>query len=169
VVTLLNWFVEFFRAIPEVLEALYYHGDPSGAGQGWWGFVILAIWGIFLTAIPLFLALRFAGKREWLTVTMASLAGLSIFWWVFGIIPSAWVYFVDGNAAVLADRVIPTSFAPFGIPIATNLYHVIRDTVVVVWHLIIGVGLVIAALAIQKRYPRTLASGEERRDPGGYR
>jgi hypothetical protein len=169
-VTLLNWIVDFFRAMPEVFRALYFHGDPTGAGQGWWGFVILFIWAVFFTAIPLAIAKRFHGEREWMTATMASVAVLSISWWVFGIIPSATVYFFDGNAAVLADRVIPTSFAPFGIPIATDLYHVIRDSVVMGSQMFALVGLAVAAFAVQKRYPRTLEADEPRRESsGGYR
>jgi hypothetical protein len=164
-----NWITEFFRAIPEALRALYFHGDPAGAGQGWWGFVILAIWGIFFIAIPIALAKRFAGEREWLTATMGSIAGLAILWWIFGIIPSAWVYYADANQAILGDRIIPTEFTPFGIPVATNFYEVIRDTIVVVWHLVALAAVVWAALAVQKRFPRTLAPGEDKRDPGGYR
>ncbi|MGH3441629.1 MAG: hypothetical protein ACRDUY_06215 [Nitriliruptorales bacterium] len=170
----LSWFADFFRAIPEALRALYYFGDPSTRGDGWWGFVILAIWGVFLIALPLAIALRSARRgHEWVAATMGSIGGLGVLWWVFGILPSAFIYYVAGAKQVLADRVIPTSLTVsvggVFLPIATNLYDVIRDTVVVVWHLVALVGTVVAALQIQKRFPRNLGPGEERREAGGYK
>lgn len=164
----LSWIVDFFRALPEAGLALWEFGDPQGAGQGWWGIIILLIWGVFLIGIPLAVAKRTYGEREWVSVTMGSVAGLAALWWIFGVIPSAWVYFVDGNAPILADDIIPTSFAPWGIPIAENLYQVIRDLVVVIWHGIAFVAVFWAAFEFQKRYPRTLATGEEKRASGGY-
>ncbi len=168
----LSWFGEFFRALPDALRALYDFGDPSGVGQGWWGVVIALIWGIGLTALPLLIARRTYGKHEWVSATMGVIAALAIAWWVYGILPSAWIYFVDSNKEVLQDRIIPTSFAPtigsMRLDIATNLYQVIRDLVVVIEHLIALAATVWAAIAIQKRFPRTLASGEERPESGGY-
>lgn len=168
----LSWFGEFFRALPEALRALYDFGDPSGVGQGWWGVVIALIWGIGLTAVPLAIAHLTYGKREWVSATMGVIGGLSIFWWVYGILPSAWMYFVDSSQEILSDRVIPTSltFTIGGVhfPVATNLYDVIRDLVVVVQHLIALVATFWAAIALQKRFPRTLAPGEGPRESGGY-
>ncbi len=168
----LSWFGEFFRALPDALRALYDFGDPSGIGQGWWGVVIALIWGIGLTALPLLIARRTYGKHEWVSATMGVIAALSVAWWVYGILPSAWIYFVDSNKEVLQDRIIPTSFAPnmgsMELDIATNLYQVIRDLVVVIEHLIALAATIWAAIAIQKRFPRTLASGEERPESGGY-
>jgi hypothetical protein len=166
----LSWFGDFFRALPDAGRALWEFGDPQGAGQGIWGIIILLIWGLLLIGVPLAIAKRAHGReREWLTVSMACVAGTAALWWIFGVIPSAWVYYVDANSAILADDVIPTSFAPWGIPIATNLYQVIRDSVVVVWHLVAFGAIFWFALAFQKRYPRTLAAGEDKRVSGGYR
>lgn len=165
---MLSWIVDFFRALPEAGLALWEFGDPQGAGQGWWGVIIFLIWGVFLIAIPLGIAKRTYGEREWVCVTMGSVGALGVLWWVFGIIPSAWVYFVDANAAILADDIIPTSFTPAGIPIAENLYQVIRDLVVVVWHLVALGAVFWFIIDFQKRFPRTMAPGEEKRASGGY-
>ena len=165
----LSWFAEFFGAIPDALRALWEFGDPQGAGQGWWGIIILLIWAVLFTAIPLLIARRTHEQgRSWITVTMACVAGFSALWWVFGVFPSAWIFYVDAHQDILADAIIPTSFAPGGIPIATDLYNVIRDSVVVVWHLVFLGVTIWAAFKIQERYPRTLASGEERPASGGY-
>jgi hypothetical protein len=168
----LSWFADFFRALPDAFRALYQFGDPSNVGQGWWGIVIALIWAVPLTAVPLLIAKRTYGRREWVSATMGTVGGLAILWWIFGILPSAWIYFVDSNKEILSDRIIPTSFAPtvFGttFPVATNLYDVIRDLVVVVEHLIAFGAVFWAASAIQRRYPRTLAPGEDRPEPGGY-
>lgn len=170
----MSWFADFFGAIPEALRALYFFGDPSTRGQGWWGFLILGIWAVFLIALPLAVAVRSARRgHEWVAATMGAVGGLGVLWWVFGILPSAFIYYVDSSKEVLADRMIPTSFAPtiggVTFPIATNLYDVIRDLVVVVWHLVALGAVVVAALQVQKRFPKNLAAGEERREAGGYK
>lgn len=167
-----SWFGDFFRALPDALRALYQFGDPNNLGQGWWGFLILAIWGIGLVAIPLALAKRWYGRHEWASAAMGMLAATAIFWWVYGVIPSAWIYYVDSNKELLKDVIIPTSFTPtvFGtkLDIASNLYQVIRDLVVVIEHLVAFALTFWLAIRIQKRYPRTLAPGEEKPAPGGY-
>lgn len=171
----MSWFADFFGALPDALRALYEFGDPGGLGRGWWGFVILAIWGIGLTAVPLYLARRWYGQHEWASATMGVLGGFSILWWVYGVLPSAWVLYVDSNKELLEGAIIPASMTlpnPFGegrLDIATNLYAVIRDTVVVLEHGVAFVATFWAAQKIQEKYPRTLAPGEEKSGAGGYR
>ncbi len=167
--------IEFF---PDALKGLYQFGDPSGIGNGWWGFIILFIWGVFLTAIPLYLAKLWHGKREWASATMGVIAGLSLMWWAYGILPSAWIYFMDSNKEVLSGNIIPNSAGiTFGtgddayrIDIASNLFDVIRDLVVVIQHLVAFVLTFWLALRIQKELPaKTLAPGEVKPDSGGYK
>lgn len=176
----MSWFGEFFRTLPDAARAFWQFGDPATAGNGWWGIVILLIWGIGLTAVPLYIAKITYRKREWISATMGVVAGLSIFWWVYGILPSAWIYFLDSSQELLAGPIIPDSLvipaawlpgAPEGytIDVATNLYQVIRDTVVVLEHLVAFVLTFWAALRIQKQFPKTLAPGETRPEAGGYK
>ncbi|HEX2028291.1 MAG TPA: hypothetical protein VHF25_09870 [Nitriliruptorales bacterium] len=168
-----SWFGEFFGALPDAFRALYQFGDPSNVGQGWWGIVIALIWGVLIIAVPLSIARVTYQRREWVSATMGVVGGLGVLWWVFGILPSAWIYFVDSNKEILEDRIIPTSFTftlgGVNFPVATNLYDVIRDVVVVVEHLIAFGILFWAAIAIQKRLPKTMVPGEQSREPGGYR
>lgn len=169
-----SWFGEFFSTLDEALVALWEFGDPSGLGRGWWGLLILAIWGIFLIGLPLLIARRTYGEHEWVSATMGVLGGLSILWWVFGILPSAWIYYVDSAAETLGGPIIPESLGitfsnGYRLDIASNFYEVFRDLVVVVQHLIALVGVFYAALKLQERFPRTLAEGETKPDAGGYR
>ena len=177
----LSWFGEFFSTIPDALVALYEFGDPSGVGDGWWGFVILAIWGIGLIGVPLYFARALHGTHEWVSATLGVVGGLGIFWWVYGILPSAWIYFLDSNQELLAGPIIPDSmvlpmgWAPWApgpeytLDVATNLYQVIRDIVVVLEHLVAFVLTFWAAAKIQKRFPKTLAAGETKPEAGGYK
>lgn len=164
-----SWFGEFFGAVPDALRAAYEFGDPAGLGRGWMAILVTFIWAVPLALVPLTIAKRTYGEREWLSATMGCVGGLAVLWWVFGILPSAFLYYVDANRAILGDAIIPTSFAPWGIPIATNLYQVIRDVAVVTQHAVAFGAFFWLALAMQKRFPRTLAPGEERRESGGYK
>lgn len=180
----LSWFGEFFRTLPEAAQALYAFGDPNSRGQGWWGLVLLLIWGLGLVALPLWVAKRTYKEREWVSATMGVIAGLAVMWWIFGILPSAWIYFADSSRELLEGSIIPASVGITGpvsllgytlvpdgyrIAIADNFYQVVRDLVVVVEHLV-GFGLVFwAMLKIQDEYPRTLAAGESRPSSGGYK
>ncbi len=169
----LSWFGEFFGAMPETFRALYDFGDPQGVGNGWWGFVILAIWGILFFAIPVALAKRWYGTHEWASATMGCVAGFTALWWVYGILPSAWLNFLDSNIELLQGPVIPASLritiGDTTLDIASNLYQVIRDTVVVVEHLVAFVATFWAAAKIQEQYPKTLMPGETKPEAGGYK
>jgi len=169
-----TWLGEFFSAVPDALKALYQFGDPSGRGDGWWGFLILIIWGVFLMAIPLLIAKRTHGEHQWVSATMGCLAGLAIMWWVYGILPSAWIYYLDSSREVLEGRIIPASVGitfPSGyrIDIASDFYLVVRDLVVVIEHLVAFVITFWLALKIQARYPKTLVAGEIKPESGGYK
>lgn len=180
----LSWFGEFFGTLPEALQALWQFGDPNGRGQGWWGLAILLIWGVVFFAVPLLIAKRTYKEHEWVSATMGVVAGLAAFWWIYGILPSAWIYFMDSNQEILEGSIVPASagitgpITVFGmqllgegyrLAIADDLYLVVRDLVVVIEHLA-AFGLTFwAAFKIQDRYPRTLTSGETRPQSGGYK
>ena len=168
----LSWFGDFFRALDEVAVAIYRFGDPNGTGKGYWGVIIMALWGIFLIGLPFAVARRFYGQREWVSATAGVVGATSVMWWLHGVLPSAWIYFVDSNKEILQDRVIPSSMGLtlFGrrLDIASNLYGVIRESVVVVMMLVGIAATIWGAIIIQKKFPRGLAPGEERPEAGGY-
>lgn len=179
-----EWFGEFFSALPAAGEALWEFGDPSNLGRGWWGILIVLIWGVFLIGLPLLVAKRTAGEHEWVSASMGAMAGLSGLWWIFGILPSAWIYYLDSTQEILEGTVIPASIGytlkssflwfpegyRFGVDTFTNnFYLVVRDTVVVL-ETVLGFVIVFRiARWVQENYPRGLGEGEVKPDAGGYR
>jgi hypothetical protein len=173
-VTVVEWFGEFFATLPEALQALWLFGDPEGRGRGWFGVFLLVLWAVPLTALPLYIAKITYGKREWVSATMGVMGATSILWWVFGVIPSAWMFFTSSEVDILEHAIIPSSAtitlqSGYVIEVATDLYNVIVDSVSAL--MMVG-GIVVgcwAALRIQKQYPKKLAEGEVKPEAGGYR
>jgi len=149
---------EFFSAIPDVFRALWtFIGGFRGVG--------VAIGSAVLTAAFAFAALRLRDRSGWLSSTFGLMAGTIVMFWLFGIIPSAWIYFSDGQRDLLGGRVIPNALPGMG-----NFYTLFRDLVVVGETGIAIMAVIAACFWIQKRYPRALAEGEEARpQSGGYK
>jgi hypothetical protein len=159
----MSWIGEFFAALPDVMVALWEFGG------GFTG-VILMGGSIVLIALFCLLALRLRERQGWLAALFGVMAALLSSWWLLGIIPSAWVYFVDSQSEMLADQIIPSQIIVGGLEVATNFYNVFRDTIVLVEGGIVVVGYFVLALIIQKRFPGGLAEGEERGPTtGGYK
>jgi hypothetical protein len=169
-----DWFGEFFSTLDDALYALWQFGDPSGVGQGWWGLVILVIWGVGLIGLPLFIARQTYEEHEWVSATMGVVAALSVGWWIFGILPSAWIYYLDSASETLKGPIIPESVgitlaSGYRLDLMSNFYDVFRDLVVVLQQIAALALTFWGALRIQKRFPRTLAPGETRPEAGGYK
>jgi len=98
------------------------------------------------------LALLMLGLTAALFVTMA-------------VVPSWWLYFADGTLKWTKNFTIPLGFRKVVLP-----QKAIRDTIVLIWY-----GLVLGAAglgvrAYNRRNPKVLPSGEEKREAtGGYR
>lgn len=154
----MSWVREFFATIPKVFSALWQFAD------GWMGLAIML--GYLIAALLfVYLAVTLRARRGWLSSVFGVMAITIAFFWGFGIIPSAWVYFADGQRALLEGTVIPAA-----LPGAENFYQVFRDTVVVGLTALAIVGFAVAAGAIQRRYPGVLAEGEEAAPKtGGYK
>jgi hypothetical protein len=149
---------EFFATLPEAGAALWEFME------GFYGIAVI-IGSIALTALFLYLAKAWRDNHSWLSA-ISGITGASIaFWWAFGILPSAFTYFMDGER----DRFEGT-LLPEGLPLMDNFYQVFRDSVVIGMQTVFVVLFAVAMLRIQKRYPRTLAEGEEKSPAtGGYR
>jgi hypothetical protein len=98
------------------------------------------------------------------------MAVLLALWWLIGIIPSAWVYFADSQRDLLAGRIIPEAITAGRLEVAGNFYNVFRDSIVMIeGGIVLGIGVAVM-LAVQKRFPKGLAEGEERGPTtGGYK
>jgi hypothetical protein len=169
-----EWVGEFFRAMPDVFQALYRFGDPQDLGRGWVGGLITLLWLVGLGVVPLYLAKLTYGKHEWVSATMGVMGASSLLWWIHGVFPHGWIQFTESNQDLLAGTVIPGSFGiqitdDYYLDIASNLYAVITEGVV--GALMIG-GIVVTLwglLRMQKDYPKTLAPGETKPEAGGYK
>jgi hypothetical protein len=149
---------EFFVAVPEVFVALWDFAD------GFRGLAV-TLGSAVLAAAFVFFALQLRGRSGWVSSIFGMMGVTIVLWWLFGILPSAWVYFADGHQDILAGRVIPQS-----LPMMDNFYELFRDLVVVVETGVAIMLVIVAALWIQKRYPGSLAEGEESRpQSGGYK
>jgi hypothetical protein len=149
---------EFFRTLPEVGRQLL------GFIDGFFGIAVVGV-SVILAAVLLFLAHRWRDTRSWLSAMLGGLAVTIGMWWAFGIIPSAWIYFVDGQRDLLAGTIIPRA-----LPGMSNFFEVFRDSVVVGETAIAVIALAIIAGQVQRRYPRALADGEDSRpQSGGYK
>jgi hypothetical protein len=153
-----NWVGEFFRALPDVAVAFWEFGD------GFRGLIELLV-SAGLAALFLFAAVRLRPTQGWLSAIFGAMSATIAMWWAFGILPSAWVYFVDGEQELLEGTVIPSA-----LPGMENFYEVFRDSVVIAETAVAVIAFAVVAAAVQKRYPRELAEGEEAAPKsGGYK
>lgn len=160
---------EFFRALPDAVRALWGFGDPTGNGNGFVGLLITG-GSVVLLAAFLGLAYRLRADYGWVSGLFGGMATLLALWWLMGILPSAWVYFVDSQRTLLEGRIIPGAITLGQLDVASNFYQVFRDSVVMLENTVVFIGLVVVGYAIQRRFPRGLGEGEERGPTsGGYK
>jgi hypothetical protein len=159
----LDWIGEFFRTIPLVFSALWDFGDG-------WRSVGVTVGSVVLLALFGFLALRTRDSMGWVSATFGTMAAFVGAFWLFGIIPSAWIFFADSYRPLLEDTIIPGAIVIGDLEVATDFYNVFRDTVVVIETGVAMGAMAFLALWIQKRWPRGLAEGEEKAPAtGGYK
>jgi hypothetical protein len=157
------WWTVGVATMAEALLALW------GFGGGFVGLVLMG-GSTVLVALFCLLAYRLRETQGWTSALFGAMAVLLSLWWLIGIIPSAWVYFVDSEKELLADRIIPSAIVIGRLEIASNFYNVFRDSIVMVEGAIaLGIGVVVM-LVVQRRFPKGTAEGEERGPTtGGYK
>ena len=159
----MDWVGEFFRTLPAVGAALW------DFMRGWVGVAIIMGSGAMMIGFSL-IAMKLRDTYGWLSSIFGMMAATVAAWWAFGIIPSAWIYFADGQRDLMENTVIPGTLGTPRFMISTNFYQVFRDNVVMAETTIAMVAFAVLALQIQKRFPRALAEGEEARpQSGGYK
>ncbi len=153
----------FFGTLDEVAKALWVFM------RGWVGVAIIIGSGAMMVLFA-GAAVKLRDTYGWLSAIFGMMAATVAAWWAFGIIPSAWIYFADGQRDLMEGTVIAKTLGTGRFVVATNFYEVFRDMVVMGETTIAMVVFAIAALQIQKRFPRALAEGEEARpQSGGYK
>ena len=159
----MSWLGEFFGALPDVARALWVFG------RGWAG-VAISAGSVLLVAALLFGAKTLRDTHGWVAAILGMMAATVAAWWAFGILPSAWIYFLDGQRDLMEGVVIPEALGFGGRVVAANFYQVFRDSIVMVETTVAMIAFAVLAVAVQKRYPRALADGEEARpQSGGYK
>lgn len=164
----MEWVGEFFTTLDDVAKELWRFLGESRSSP-WEGLATIigsgALMVLFAGA-----AVKLRDIYGWLSAIFGIMSATIAAWWAFGIIPSAWIYFADGQRDLMENTVVPGTLGPEGYIISDNFYQVFRDLVVVTETQVAMVAFAIIALQIQKRFPRALAEGEEARpQSGGYK
>jgi hypothetical protein len=104
------------------------------------------------------------GER-WVKLTLVMLTIWVVLFVTMAVIPSYWLYFADGTLKWTGKFQLPLGVRTLTLPL-----QAVRDMVVIIWY---TVALAAAGLAIRiynQRNPKTLPSGEEKREAtGGYK
>jgi hypothetical protein len=104
------------------------------------------------------------GER-WIKLTLVTMGIWVALFVTMAVIPSYWLYFADGTLKWTGRFTVPYGLGELDLP-----QQAIRDVIVVVWY---GLALSVFGLGVyryNKRNPRTLPSGEEKREAtGGYK
>jgi hypothetical protein len=102
---------------------------------------------------------------RWVVLTLIMMGIWIALFITMAVIPSYWLYFADGTLKWTGKFELPLGFRTLSLPM-----QAVRDVIVVIWY---GVVLVAAGLAVRaynKRNPKVLPSGEEKREAtGGYK
>ena len=102
---------------------------------------------------------------RWVKLTLVMLAIWVVLFVTMAVIPSYWLYFADGTLKWTGKFQLPLGVRTLTLPL-----QAVRDMVVIIWY---TVALAAAGLAIRiynRRNPKTLPSGEEKREAtGGYK
>ena len=153
-----DYVVRFFTSIPGFFV------DMWEFGEGWYGVAITGVSVVIAVGFGL-AAVRLRDDHGWLSAIFGVLSGAVVFWWVHGVIPSATVYLIDEARDAYEGILLPGP-----LPGMDNAYQVVRDSIVS-GQMVVGiVAFAVAALLLQKRFPRTLGEGEESRaSSGGYK
>jgi hypothetical protein len=104
------------------------------------------------------------GERwVWLTlVTMGIWIALFI---TMAVIPSYWLYFADGTLKWTGKLEVPLGFRTLSLPM-----QAVRDVVAIAWYTVALVAAGVAIRIYNRRNPKVLPSGEEKREvTGGYK
>jgi hypothetical protein len=104
------------------------------------------------------------GER-WVSLALATMGIWVALFVTMAVIPSFFLYFADGTLKWTGTFEVPLGFRTLTLPMAA-----VRDVVVVGWY---GVAIVACGIAIRiynKRKPKVLPTGEEKREAtGGYK
>ena len=104
------------------------------------------------------------GER-WVRLVLLTMAIWVALFVTMAVIPSFWLYFADGTLKWTGKFTVPYGLGKLVLPM-----QAVRDVIVVLWYGVALAGFGLAIRAYNKRHPRTLPAGEEKREAtGGYK
>jgi hypothetical protein len=104
------------------------------------------------------------GER-WIRLTLITMGIWVAMFVTMAVIPSFWLYFADGTLKWTGKFTVPYGLGELELPM-----QAVRDVIVVIWYGVALGAFGLAVLLYNKRNPKTLPSGEEKREAtGGYK
>ena len=104
------------------------------------------------------------GER-WVRLVLITMGIWLLLFVTMAVIPSFWLYFADGTLKWTGKFTVPYGLGELELPM-----QAVRDVIVVLWYGVALTGFGLAVRAYNRRNPRTLPAGEEKREAtGGYK
>ena len=103
--------------------------------------------------------------EHWVKLVLLTMAIWLLLFVTMAVIPSFWLYFADGTLKWTGKFTVPYGLGELVLPM-----QAVRDVIVVLWYGVVLAAFGLAIRAYNKRNPRTLPAGEEKREAtGGYK
>jgi len=103
--------------------------------------------------------------EHWVKLVLVTMAIWLLMFVTLAVIPSFWLYFADGTLKLTGKFTVPYGLGKLVLPM-----QMVRDVIVVLWYGLALTGFGLAVRAYNRRNPRTLPAGEEKREAtGGYK
>jgi hypothetical protein len=104
------------------------------------------------------------GER-WVALTLVMMGIWIALFITMAVIPSYWLYFADGTLKWTGKLEVPLGVRTLSVPM-----QAVRDVVAVAWYTVALGAAGLAIRAYNRRNPKVLPSGEEKREAtGGYK
>jgi hypothetical protein len=104
------------------------------------------------------------GER-WVSLVLVMMGIWIVLFITMAVIPSFWLYFADGTLKWTGKFQLPLGVRTLTLPMQS-----IRDIIVVVWYGLVLGAAGLAVRAYNRRHPKVLPAGEEKREvTGGYK
>ena len=123
------------------------------------------IWSLDVEATGVSLVRPKDEGERWVRLTLITMGIWVAMFVTMAVIPSFWLYFADGTLKWTGKFTVPYGLGKLILP-----QQALRDVIVVLWYGVALAGFGLAVRAYNKRNPKTLPTGEEKREAtGGYK
>ena len=103
--------------------------------------------------------------EHWVKLVLVTMGTWVVLFVTMAVIPSFWLYFADGTL-----KWTGTFTVFYGLGELELRMQTVRDVIVVIWYGVALAGFGLAVHLYNKRNPKTLPTGEEKREAtGGYK